>query len=94
MFGLHFHITLICIFINDVSQNLFSFLVSSNDYTSVSVFLQFSGKECVSITIINDALPETTESFHISLERSSDLSSRITIDGPGGDVFIIDDDGR
>ena len=80
-----------------VSQILFSFLVSPNDYISVSVFLQFSpcsGKECVSITIINDAIIETTESFHISLERSSDLSSRITIDGPGGDVFILDDDGR
>ena len=74
---------------------LSSFLDSLNDYILESFFLRFSpctGKECVSIAIIDDALPETTEFFTVTLERPSGLSNRIIIDGSRGDILILDDD--
>ena len=46
------------------------------------------------IPIEDDRILENIESFILTLERTSDLDSRITLDPVNGVVEIIDNDGR
>ena len=45
------------------------------------------------MTIRNDVILENIESFDVTLERTSDLDSRITLNPVNGVVEIIDNDG-
>ena len=47
----------------------------------------------MNVTIIDDEMLENTESFNFTLERTTGLSDRITLDPVDGVVEIIDDDG-
>ena len=42
---------------------------------------------------MNDALEESIESFFVTLERTSDLDPRITLDPAVGEIFITPNDG-
>ena len=71
-------------------------LVFSDDYGTHSAVLFFEPCEtraCVTLSIVDDNISEKTESFHITLERTSDLDSRIILDPRNGEVAIQDDDG-
>ena len=50
-------------------------------------------RKCVTICIVDDVILENTESFHITVERPSDVDTRITVDPAAGTVTIFDDDG-
>ena len=66
------------------------------DYDGISVILLFAAcqrRSCVNVTIIDDEMLENTESFNFTLERTTGLSDRITLDPVDGVVEIIDDDG-
>ena len=48
----------------------------------------------MTIGIVDDEMMEVLEEFHISLERTEGLNSRITLILDEGRVNIIDDDGK
>ena len=63
------------------------------DYGTVSTILRFAAcqkRQCVDITIQNDEMSEQLESFFVSLERTNDLDSRITLDPVDGEIVITD----
>ena len=69
---------------------------SGMDYDGINVILLFAAcqrRSCVNVTIIDDEMLENTESFNFTLERTTGLSDRITLDPVDGVVEIIDDDG-
>ena len=49
---------------------------------------------CEDLSIVDDNISERTESFYLTLERTSDLDSRIMLNPMDGEVTIIDDDGK
>lgn len=49
-------------------------------------------KQCVSISINDDEVVETVELFHIGLQRTASMDSRIRLTSPNGVVAIADDD--
>ena len=51
-------------------------------------------KVCETLSIVDDDTSESTESFYLTLERTSDLDSRIILNPKNGEVTIIDDDGK
>ena len=50
-------------------------------------------RRCYNLNIVDDVTVENVESFNVSLERTSDLDSRITLDLVNAVVEIIDNDG-
>ena len=71
-------------------------LVFSDDYGTRSVVLFFepcAHKAFVTLSIVDDNISEKNESFHITLERTSDLDSRNILNPRHGEVVIQDDDG-
>ena len=71
--------------------------MSSLDYGAVDTVLMFAAcerKNCVNLYITNDIILEKDESFDLTVEKTSDLESRITLDPVNGVVEIIDNDGR
>ena len=48
---------------------------------------------CQDITIINDLEVENMKSFRVTLGRTPDLDSRISINPTRADVIVNDDDG-
>ena len=69
------------------------FLDVGTDYV-IAKSLNFSGCEervCVSPTIVDDDIVENEESFIVSLERTSDLDSRISLSTDTTLVTILDD---
>ena len=50
-------------------------------------------RRCVNITIVNDMQSESDEVFDVTLERTTDLSDRITLNPLDGSVKIRNDDG-
>ena len=73
-----------------------SFAVAPMDYGAVSTLIIFDPcetRQCMDITIINDGIPENTESFFVTLVRTSDLDPRITLDPVAGETMITDNDG-
>ena len=66
------------------------------DYGAVSTFLMFDSCEmqsCTNITIVDDTVLELPESFSVTLERTTGLDDRITLDPIDGVVEINDNDG-
>ena len=66
------------------------------DYDSISEILAFGScatRQCTEIPIVDDMMVELTESFFVTLERTTGLDSRITLDPVDGEIEIIDDDG-
>ena len=51
-------------------------------------------RRCVNIPITQDLVDEPDEFFTFHLNRTPDLSSRITLDPMDGRIEIVDDDGK
>ena len=67
------------------------------DYGALSTILTFDTCEtrvCAMISIMNDAIPEGTESFTVTLEGTPELDDRITLDPVDGEIQISDGDGN
>ena len=65
------------------------------DYGAISTILILDTcetRQCDNISIVDDATLEMTESFSVTLERASDLNSRITLDPVNGKMDVFDDD--
>ena len=76
---------------------LSSFTASSLEYGAVDSILRFAACEmrsCVYAFIMDDIILENGESFILTLERTPDLDSRITLDPVNGVVEITENDGR
>ena len=70
--------------------------MSPQDFTSSTTLLSFDEcdrRMCVSITIVDNSMVEMTESFDVTLERTTSLDSRITLGIADGVFEIIDNDG-
>ena len=66
------------------------------DYVAVSTILTFYAcqtDQCTLITIVDDTIPESIESFNVILGGTPGLDDRIDLDPVNGDIQIIDDDG-
>ena len=61
---------------------------------TVLLFAACCSMSCVNVPIVDDVIMENVESFDVTLERTSDLDSRITLDPVNGVVEITDNDGR
>ena len=73
------------------------FVVSPDDYDSVSTILTFGTcdtRQCIEILIKDDMIGEVTESFSITLERMFDLDSKIILDPNRTEVEITNNDGN
>ena len=76
------------------------FTVASIDYGALSSTLMFGSCEtrsCVNVTIVDDLVDEPEEFFYVTLTKTSDLDSRISLnpfDGQIGQIEIIDNDGK
>jgi hypothetical protein len=46
----------------------------------------------VALPVVDDDIPEKVESFYLTLERTSDLDKRISLNPSYGEVTIYDDD--
>ena len=67
------------------------FSVSPMNYVAVSTLLMFSfceTRQCTDIAIMNDVLIEDKVSFSVSLMRTSELDTRITLDPTDGKIVI------
>ena len=74
----------------------FLFSVSPTDYGAMFTTLMFDicePQQCTDITIINDTVPESIESFFINLQRTPDLDPRITLDPMIGEIEITNNNG-
>ena len=83
------------LFLNQVLYYNCLHTVSPMDYAAESVVLKFcecETRRCANITIIDDLALEMVESFEITLGRTADLDSRITLDPVDGNIQIIDND--
>ena len=67
------------------------YTVSPNDFGSLSTILTFDAcvtRRCVNVTIVDDELLESLESFSVTLQRTSTLDSRITLAPTSGRIYI------
>ena len=67
------------------------------DYGALSTTLMFDTcetRQCDNISVVDDVTLEMTESFSVTLERTPDLNSRITLDPVNGKMYIDDDNDR
>ena len=72
------------------------FTVDPVDYIKVSRILSFPSCEtrlCVNITIVNDLVNELVEEFDVTLERTTGLDTRISLQ-PVDARIIIDNDSK
>ena len=70
--------------------------MAPSDYLSVSTILNFdecATSQCTEIMIVDDEIPENTESFNVGLGRTPGLDSRITLNPVDGVIQIDDVDG-
>ena len=58
------------------------------------MFAACETRQCDYISIVDDATLEMMESFSVTLERTSDLNSRITLNPVDGKMNVFDDDDR
>ena len=49
-------------------------------------------RKCVNVTVTDDEVDETGESFTFHLSRTVDLHPHITLDPADGEILIVDDD--
>ena len=71
------------------------YTIGARDYGSVETSLQFvpcNRKMCISISIVDDDVLESMESFTVSL-GSDGLDNRISLSSVNATVQITDDDG-
>ena len=74
---------------------LFSFLVLTVDYEARSVAVTFEAcmtRVCEALSLVDDDIAEGVESFYLTLERPTDLDSRIILNPKNGEVMIHDDE--
>ena len=67
------------------------------DYGALNVTLVFEAcdtRKCVNISITDDEVDESDESFTYHLRRTSLLDSKIDLDQVDGKIEIIDNDGK
>ena len=60
----------------------------------VLVFDVCAIQRCVHVTIVDDLADEPQENFHVSLERTPGLDSRITLEPVDGEIVITDNEGK
>ena len=75
--------------------NLHYAAVAPMDYEAVSTTFMFAACEtrrCVNVVIVEDITVESIETFGITLERTPDLDSRITLTPVAEQIEIIDND--
>ena len=66
------------------------------DYGGVDTILMFAAcqmRSCVEVSIVNDTVLENVESFDVTLQRTPDLDTRITLTPVDAVVEITDNDG-
>ena len=61
--------------------------------STIMTFTACETRRCVDITIVNDTKGEPDETFGITLERTPDLTGRITLDPMDGMITISGDIG-
>lgn len=70
---------------------------STLDYINITSYVMVFGAcnnvTCMNITIIDDYLDEPSESFNITLERSANLTEKITLEETASIAHIEDNDG-
>ena len=69
--------------------------VSPMDYEALSTTLMFAAcetRQCVDVTIVDGMIVESIETFAVTLERTSDLDSRITLNPVDEEIKTIDND--
>ena len=67
------------------------------DYLELSSILSFAACEtqrCVNVTIVDDLMVEPDTIFDYTLERTSGLDMRISLDPIDGQIKITDNDGK
>ena len=67
------------------------------DYIEISTVLEFAAceqRQCVNITITNDDIPETVESFFVNLNRTLELNSSISLAPVQAEIEINDSDSK
>ena len=57
------------------------------------IFAACEIQQCVAVTIVDDVVDEPNEVFHVSLEGTPGMDSRITLDPMEGKIEIHDNDG-
>ena len=65
------------------------------DYVALDVNLMFEKcmrRKCVNVTIVEDQMKESNETFTFHLNRTTELSPRIILHPVNGESYIIDDD--
>ena len=60
----------------------------------IVTFGDCQNRSCINITIVDDMVDEPVESFTYTLEMIPGSNSAICLEPVGGEVTIIDDDGR
>ena len=69
--------------------------VSPLDYEVLSTTLMFAACEtrrCVDVSIVDDVIVEPIETFAVTLERTPDLDSMITLNPVEEEINVIDND--
>lgn len=69
--------------------------VAPMDYMALSVIVEFDtcdNRSCVLLNVVDDLVLEVDETLDITLNRTADLDSRITLDPTEGEVVIVDND--
>ena len=70
------------------------YIIAPYDYTGLNAIHSISTDcQCYRLTIVNDNVVETNETFLVSLSKDSPSSS-VTILTPTLTVVILDDDGK
>ena len=67
------------------------------DYTGLSRILSFAAcetRQCVNVIIVDDLVDEPVKEFNITLERTMDLDSRISLRPVVTRVIIHDNEGK
>ena len=73
---------------------LLFYTVHTLDYRALDEALIFEScktRKCINVSIVNDAVNETEESFTFHLSRTIDLHPHITLDPVDGEILIVDD---
>ena len=76
----------------------FCSIVDGEDFQQIDdmivTFGDCQNRSCINITIVDDMVNEPVESFTYTLEMIPGSNSAICLEPVGGEVIIIDDDGR
>ena len=63
----------------------------SRELFTILSFSACETRQCVNVAIVDDIMNEPEEEFNVTLERTPDLDSRITLHPDNGEIFIKDD---